>query len=396
MAALLFKRGSNDMKIGLAHKCLDKRGGTELDLYRTAVGLRDRGHEVHLFCGEFSIDPPPGVSKHAIPVIPFGRTARLWSFAKAAPKIIRESSCDVVLNFGRMVCQDVLRSGGGSHRGFLQKSAEEGGPRRRLWQSLSPYHRSLLALERRQFRPGHYRRILAVSTVVKRDLSANYGVPDDKIKVIHNGVDEQRFHPGLRGAFRDTTRKQWQIPLDSPAVLFVGSGFRRKGLDRLLRAWSLPSMKDAYLMVVGDDAQRGRYNALADRYAKGKVAFVGRCDDVERYYGAADLVALPSVQEAFGNVVLEGLAAGLPVVVSKTVGASEILTGGLTQGIVAHPEDPEQLAVALRSMLERSRDAEFSRVARKLSEEYTWSNHFVKLDRWLQEIVKQGDCGSLS
>jgi UDP-glucose:(heptosyl)LPS alpha-1,3-glucosyltransferase len=155
-------------------------------------------------------------------------------------------------------------------------------------------------------------------------------------------------------------------------------------------------MKDAYLMVVGDDAQRGRYNALADRYAKGKVAFVGRCDDVERYYGAADLVALPSVQEAFGNVVLEGLAAGLPVVVSKTVGASEILTGGLTQGIVVHPEDPEQLAVALRSMLERSRDAEFSRVARKLSEEYTWSNHFVKLDRWLQEIVKQGDCGSLS
>ena len=155
-------------------------------------------------------------------------------------------------------------------------------------------------------------------------------------------------------------------------------------------------MKDAYLIVVGDDAQRGHYKALADRYARGKVTFVGRRADVERYYGAADLVALPSVQEAFGNVVLEGLAVGLPVVVSKTVGAAEILKGGLIQGIVAHPEDPEELAVALQAMLERGQEAEFSMVARKLSEEYSWSNHFVKLDRWLKEIVEQSDCVSAS
>jgi UDP-glucose:(heptosyl)LPS alpha-1,3-glucosyltransferase len=144
------------MKIGLAHKRLDQRGGTELDLYRTAIGLRDQGHEVHLFCSEFAIEPPPGVSKHAIPVVPLGRTARLWSFASAAPKVIRSLSCDVVVNFGRMISQDVLRSGGGSHRGFLQRLGQENS-HRRLWHNLSPYHRSLLALERQQFQPGHYR-----------------------------------------------------------------------------------------------------------------------------------------------------------------------------------------------------------------------------------------------
>jgi UDP-glucose:(heptosyl)LPS alpha-1,3-glucosyltransferase len=383
------------MKIGLAHKRLDQRGGTELDLYRTAIGLRDQGHEVHLFCSEFAIEPPPGVSKHAIPVVPLGRTARLWSFASAAPKVIRSLSCDVVVNFGRMISQDVLRSGGGSHRGFLQRLGQENS-HRRLWHNLSPYHRSLLALERQQFQPGHYRRILAVSTEVKRELSASYGVPESKIAVIHNGVDEQRFHPRLRDKFRSAVRKQCHIPLDSPAALFVGSGFRRKGLDRLLRAWSLPPMKDAYLIVVGDDARAGQYKALAERTARGKVTFVGRCEDVERYYGAADVVALPSIQEAFGNVVLEGLAAGLPVVVSQTVGAAELLKGELAQGIVSHPEDPKELAVALGSMLERGQHPEFSLKARRVGEAYSWPNHFAKLDRWLKEIVEQGDCVSSS
>ena len=384
------------MKIGLAHKRLDSRGGTELDFYRTAIGLRDRGHEIHLFCSEFAIDPPPGVSKHVVPVLPLGRTARLWSYARTAPKIIDSWCCDLVINFGRMISQDILRSGGGSHRGFLQRLEEEQGKGRRLWHGLSPYHRSLLALERQQFRAGHYRKILAVSGEVKRELSASYGVPESKIAVIHNGVDERRFHPGLRDRFRDAVREECKIPLDAPVVLFVGSGFRRKGLDRLLRAWNLPAMQDAHLIVVGADARLGGYKAMAERHAKGRVSFVGRREDVERYYGAADAVALPSIQEAFGNVVLESLAVGLPVVVSETVGAAEILKGPLIGGIVADPDDPGELVHALRSMLAPRRARALSAEARKLAEDYSWAQHFAKLDQWLKEIVEQAGCVSSS
>ncbi len=382
------------MKIALAHKRLDLRGGTEVDLYRTAIGLRDLGHEVHLFCSEFTIDPPPGIHAHAVPIVPLGRTARLWSFAKLAPKIMRPYGCDVVVNFDRMISQDVLRSGGGSHRAFLQKLSEEDGLRRRIWHESSPYHQSLLALERRQFQPGHYKRILAVSEGVKRELSTTYAVPEDRIAVIYNGVDAKRFDFNLRDKFRAPIREQWHIPLDAPMVLFVGSGFRRKGLDRLLQAWSLPQIKDVYLVVVGDDAHRARYQALAEDQAKGKVIFVGRRDDVESYYGAADLLALPAIQEAFGNVVLEALATGLPAVVSPIVGAAEILSGKLAEGIVAHPEDPKEIAVKLLSMLERGRSEDFAVAARELAERYSWSNHFSRLDRFLKEVVEQGICAS--
>src|SRR5262245_27362320 len=170
------------MKIALAHRRLDRRGGTELDFYRTAIGLRDRGHEVHLFCSEIAIDPPSGTHMHPIPTVPLGRTARLWSFAKLAPKIIRRFPCEVVVSFGRMISQDVLRSGGGSHRVFLQKLAEESGLRRRIGNDLSLYHRSVLALERRQFKAGNYKRILAVSEEVKRELLDTYAPRKTKLR----------------------------------------------------------------------------------------------------------------------------------------------------------------------------------------------------------------------
>jgi UDP-glucose:(heptosyl)LPS alpha-1,3-glucosyltransferase len=251
-------------------------------------------------------------------------------------------------------------------------------------------------LERRQLQPGHYQGILAVSQGVKRELSVAYGIPEDKITVIYNGVDDKRFHPDLRGKFRTLIRDRCHIPLDAPTILLVGSGFRRKGLDRLLEAWSSAQLKDMYLIVVGDDARRPRYQAWAEEQAKGKVIFVGRREDVESYYGAADLLALPAIQEAFGNVVLEALATGLPVVVSPIAGAAEILKGEPAEGILAHPEDPQELATRLLAMLDRGRNADFSRAARKLAESYSWSNHFSKLDQFLKDIVEQsGDPSSV-
>src|SRR5262245_64085500 len=90
------------LKIALMHKRLDLKGGTERDLFKTAEGLRDLGHEVHLFCSEFGVAPPAGVRAHRVPVLPPGRTLRLWSFAWFAPRIINNAACDVVVSFGRL------------------------------------------------------------------------------------------------------------------------------------------------------------------------------------------------------------------------------------------------------------------------------------------------------
>jgi UDP-glucose:(heptosyl)LPS alpha-1,3-glucosyltransferase len=376
------------MRLALAHNRLDLRGGTERDLYRTAEGLRDLGHEVHLFCCEFGVPTPAGVIAHSLPILGMGRTARLVSLAYFGAKTISRFDCDVVIGFGRLLHQDVLRCGGGSHLGFLRRMGQSGGARRRLWQKISCYHRTLLALERREFSPGHFKKIIAVSTEVKRDLMENYSIPKDRIAVLYNGVDAERFHPKKREVSGPMIRNQFAIPVAAPLALFVGSGFQRKGLDRLLAIWSSPKLHDAYLLVVGDDARLPRYKAWGESAGSGRIRFAGRQQDIEHYYAAADVVVLPSVQEAFGNVVLEALASGLPVLVSGAAGAAEVLCGALARGIVDNCEDASELVEKLEAMFQFSRDPQYRAEARKLGEQFSWPRHFEKLDALLKEVAR--------
>ncbi len=368
------------MKIGLVHRNLDLRGGTEKDLLETSIGLARLGHEVHLFCGEYDVSVPVGIVAHTVPVAPLGRTIRLWSFALSARKAIRESGCDAVVNFGRFVEADVLRCGGGTHYGFLQRMGKDGGWGRRAWQAISAYHQSLLAMERRQFGCPRLKKIIAVSRAVKNDIMANYGVAEEKIAVLYNGVDHCRFSPHNPPEHRCSVRRRWNIPVDAPLVLFVGSGFRRKGLDRMISLWSSRQFSGIYLLVIGSDARIDRYRAWADSVAPGRIMFAGHQSDVEHYYAAADLLALFSLQEAFGNVVLEALAAGLPVALSRNVGAAELLQGSLLEGVIDRPDDPNELAAQLLKVIDKSRDPALRRQARQIGEAHSWENHFREFD----------------
>ena len=302
-----------------------------------------------------------------------------------AQRAVRRTPCDVVMGFGRSPRQDVLRCGGGTHRGFLARMGAEGGARRRLWQTISPYHRSVLAIEKRQYAPAGARRIIAVSEQVKRDIVANYFVPEDKIAVLYNGVDTGRFHPNRRAQVHNQIRERWRIPLDARLVLFVGSGFQRKGLDQLLALWRSPQLQGVFLLIVGSDARMGSFCAQADSIAPGRIVFAGRQDRVEDFYAAADAVALPSLQEAFGNVVLEALACGLPVIVSRDVGAAEILRGRMALGVVDRADGVAGLERTLLSLLEQSNDPAWKSEARSLAEAHSWDNHFRALDGFLQE-----------
>jgi UDP-glucose:(heptosyl)LPS alpha-1,3-glucosyltransferase len=351
---------------------------------------------VHLFCSEFAVAAPRDTFAHRVPVLPLGRTLRLWSFALFAPGIVKRQNCDVTVGFGRLLSQDVLRSGGGTHRGFLQRMGEQGGPLRKLWQRLSPYHQSLLRIERWQFADPALKRVIAVSDEVQRDIATNYRIGRDKIQVLYNGVDQERFHPARRQSVRDEMRARWDIPQQAPLVLFVGSGFARKGLDRLINLWQRPGLRQVYLMIAGDDSRIAYYKNWAGAVAADRIRFVGRQEAIENFYASADVVALPALQEAFGNVVLEALASGLPVLLSREVGAGALLTGGLRQGIVDNAADPEQLEGVLLTLLDQSVSPVVRSAARQLGETYSWSSHFQRLEGLLGEIVTASSASRVS
>ncbi|HXV78480.1 MAG TPA: glycosyltransferase family 4 protein [Candidatus Binatia bacterium] len=376
------------MKIALVHKRFDLRGGTEQVLYRTAEGLRDRGHEVHLFCGEFLIQPPAGVFKHRVPSFRWPRTARLLSFAVAGPKMVERYRCDVVLSFDRILRQDIFRSGGGPHLSFIKKMMAQSPMSRRIWYKISPYHRCVLAIEKRQTAATGHRRIIAISMAGKREFMEEYGVPENKIVVVYNGVDVERFHPRNRARYGNKTRASLGIPTMSQVVLFVGTGFRRKGVGRLLQMWTEQGGPDAYLLIVGNDAKLSYYRKV---WNHSRIRFAGPQTRIEDFYAAADLLVLPSVQEAFGNVVLEALASGVPVVTSAAVGAAESLCGELRGGLVGDREGPEGLKQKIFWALDPERRPVLSQMAREIAEKHTWDRYFNQLEEQFHELRSQSE-----
>jgi len=373
------------MKIALAHKKLELRGGTERVFFQTAVGLRDRGHDVHLFCQKFCVAVPNGIASHRVPGLSWPRTARLLTFGFLAPKFIARFGCDVLLSFDRLVKQDLFRSGGGAHKNFIAKMQAHCGRLKSLWYQLSPYHRLVLAVEKRQLSPSGSWKIIAVCEQTRRELIDAYGIAESRVEVIHNGVDHKRFHPGRRKDWVNRIRAEFGIAAEGRVVLFVGTGFRRKGLDRLLRLWQHDAPPNCYLLVVGNDAQLAGYRKRWR--GKNQVIFAGPRSNVEDYYAAADLLVLPSVQEAFGNVVLEALASGLPVLTVAGVGALDKAGEELREGILNDPDDIAEIRAKILRLTNPLPWPTLSRQARAMAEMYSWDAYLDQVERLLCDFV---------
>jgi UDP-glucose:(heptosyl)LPS alpha-1,3-glucosyltransferase len=373
------------MKIALAHRRLELRGGTERVLYRTAQGLHDRGHDVHLFCHQFRIPPPHGVVPHRVPGFSKPRSLRALTFAIAAPLSIAKENCDVVMSFDRILSQDIIRSGSGPRKLLLKKMKEEASFARKIWYSLNPYHCLTRWIERLQVSGNRSGKIVTVSEQSGQDFTDLYGIPKEQVLVIHNGVDFARFNPGRRLNQGRKLRESFGIPADAQVVLFVGTGFRRKGLHRLLKLWERNDLPGIYLLVVGNDGRLSKYRR---RWAHQKtVIFAGVQANVEDYYACADLFALPAVQEGFGNVILEAMASGLPVVAAARVGASSILSGNLSAGIVSDPGNPAELKAKISHVLDPELWPRLAAEARRIAEKFTWDHYLDRIEQTLYDCA---------
>src|SRR5262249_47736857 len=157
------------------------------------------------------------------------------------------------------------------------------------------------------------------------------------VRLVYNGVDLDRFHPGNRERLGAVTRAALGLGRESWVVLFVGSGFERKGLGPLLRAVSGLSDRYWQLGVAGKGDAR-RYQEQAPRLnVAERIRWIGLRADIESLYAAADVVALPALYEPFGNVHLEGLASGVPVLTSAQAGGAEVVANGQTGWVVSEP-----------------------------------------------------------
>jgi UDP-glucose:(heptosyl)LPS alpha-1,3-glucosyltransferase len=363
------------VKVAIVRQRYNPFGGAERFVERALGALVAEGAEVTLITRNWDGAPHAGFRQVTCDPHYFrwfgGRTARDRSFAAAAAAEMAHGGYDITQSHERIPGCMIFRAGDGVHAAWLAHRARALGLLPRLGQRLSAYHRYVLAAERAMFAHPALRAVICNSRMVADEISQFYGVDRDRLPVIYNGVDTAVFHPGLDAEFRSATRRDAGIPDDAPLLLFVGSGFERKGVPALLRAAAAMRRTDARVVIVGADRKLEAMRALAGRLGLGgRVVFTGPLRDVRPWYGAADGFVLPTLYDPCPNAALEALACGLPVLTSTTCGAREWVSEG-SNGWVVDALDIDYLAHRLDGLAGLAGNAAARAASRAVAEPLT-------------------------
>jgi len=363
------------MNIALLVKRFTRSGGKERYVVELAVALKRLGHTVHVYGYVCDLDLMEEITFHSVPKrMSFSNVLNTLSFIHETRRRLDGSTYDIVHSHERNYTQEIITL----HSLSFVHGVDSYPWLKRLDQKyLSLRSLLYLSLEKRQMRSPW---LVAVSGEVSRDVVKHYG-RNDQVICIPPGVDVDRFSPAAAAGLRDQARQAQNLADDELAVLFVGSAFQRKGLERLL-----PVIRcKRRLFVVGRGDKHGRYRRLIRHYGiENRVVFTDMVKDVVPYYALADVVVLPSRSEAFGMSILEGMACGLPVVVTSNAGVADLIEHGENGLIVQPGDDLDPFLNRLEQADERRR---LGANARQTAQAYTWEQVGRRHEAFYRQVI---------
>jgi len=346
------------VKLAIVRQKYTPFGGAERFVERALAALRAKHVDVSIVARQWQGDAAGDMPCVRVDPFYLGRTWRDAGFARGVQQLIAQRRFDLVQSHERIPGCDIYRAGDGVHATWLEL-------RNKPLDAYSPWHRYTLAAEAAMFRHPDLRTVICNSRMVKDDIARRFGLAGEKLQVIYSGVDLDAFHPRLRVEQGQALRTKVGVGETVPVILFVGSGYERKGVPTLLRALSRMQRSDARLWVVGRDKDEMLMRKLAQTLGVDqRVLFLGAQTDVKPFYGAADVFALPTLYDPFPNAALEALACGLPLVTTTTCGAAELVRAD--NGLVIAAGDVAALAASLDVLCGRApamRDAARASVA---------------------------------
>ncbi len=333
------------MNLAFIKKSFSIHGGAERYLQTLIGHLKNAGNEIHILANKWTEEEK--VIFHKIDVSHFGSFLSIITFNQNTKKAIKDLNCDCVISFERTTCQDIYRAGEGCHVEWLRIRSEIEPSYKKFSFKINPLHISLLNLEKELF--SKTRLIIANSKMVKEQIIKHYAVPEERITIIYNGVDLKRFSPENKDKWREDARNSLNISDGSRVLLFVGSGFERKGLKTFIDA--IPLVKDDIKALIIGKGDTNKYRAIAERHGiSDKIIFLGAQKEIERFYAAADLFVLPTIYDPFSNATIEAMTSGLPVITTRNNGVSELIENG--EGfILENALDYNELAEKIRLTL---------------------------------------------
>ncbi|MBB3047317.1 UDP-glucose:(heptosyl)LPS alpha-1,3-glucosyltransferase [Litorivivens lipolytica] len=322
-------------------------GGLQRDMLAIARACIERDHRVTVFCGKWEGERPDDIAVVEVPVAGLTNHARDRSFADALPAAVAASDIDRLVGFNKMPGLDVYYAADSC---FAAKIYEERGAYYRFLPRARQYQR----MEEAVFSPSAATQVLLISEPEKAVYQQYYNTPDNRLHLLPPGIRRDRIMPDHYNERRALLRKKFDWQDDETLVLFVGSGFRTKGLDRAIRAFSelKASRPKSRLLILGKDRAEKFVKLATQLGVSESVEFLGGVDAVSEYLWAGDVLLHPAYRENTGTVLLEAMVAGLPVITTDACGYARYVKEQDMGAVIERPFDQALLDTALKSIVE--------------------------------------------
>ncbi len=379
------------MKIAMVVEHCHKQGGQERVVAELAERIADC-HEVHIFANSFDDLENKRIITHHVPMFKKPALLMIISFILSSTYQLRRQKFDIIHSQGpNAIVQNVITD----HT--TQRAKVEALPRfiknkkRNFIQRLhgAIFRILVCKIEEIIYSPRSNRRVIAVSKGIQREVFEYYGKSLDEIAVIPNGVDLKKFHPKNRVLYRAEVQRRLNIYKTDFVILFVGGDWERKGLEYIIRSLPFLNSRKTKLLVVGE-WQRERYLNLAQNLrVSDRVIFAGKSSAVQELYSVANVLVLPSLYEPFGLVVLEAMASGVPVVVSKCAGSAEVIQDNVNGLLLEDSDDPKIIAAKVSRLFDDiALTKRVAKNAQKTVEQYSWDRMAGKVMKVYEEVVR--------
>lgn len=322
-------------------------GGVQRDMLRMAKELVARGHVVDVLTMKWQGDKVAGVQVNCLPSPGWLNHQKYLNFAQALEVHLDSNSYDLVIGFNKVPRLDVYFAADPCYEARAKKD------RHYLYRFLGRY-RCFAAFERAVFSTLSLTKILLLTPKAKEDFQRYYGTQDDRFIVIPPYLSRHRMQQYERSIARQTLRKEFGLALDDSVVLMVGSGYQRKGLDRAIESIAaLPLQKRGrvHLVMVGDGEAKP-FRALSEKLGIAhQVHILSGRNDVPMMMQGADVFLHPARYEMAGNVIIEAMSVGLPVLVTEHCGYAYHVRQANAGVLIASPFIQEELNRELQKLL---------------------------------------------
>ena len=366
-------------KIAFIQRKVAPHGGGEMFALRFLGELKKMGHKITIFAHSANFSFLDQVHFVRIPILKPFSFLKMLSFAWFCKRAAKRKNYELIFSNERTIYQDIYFAGEGCHSAWLKQRFRQVGALKKFLITINPLHWTILYLEKRCLTNSRLLGIISFSKRVKQELVSKHNLPADKIKVVYHGVpapvaDENEIE-------RHTMRQDLGIGENEMVILFIGSGFERKGLRFLIEGLAHFDHPSFRLCVVGK-GKTGKYRKCAKRLGlQDKVHFYGQNPNVPLFYSIADVFVLPTIYEPFGLVVLEAMSYNVPVVVSQYAGAAELVTHGENGLILKNPFDANEIGQCLNQLKDPGFRQTLAKAGNHLASQYT-------LDKNISETIK--------